>query len=231
MVAGRENDSDTFLQLYRCSLVPLKSLGMTVLRLDHPGKDIDRGQRGSSAKEGDVDTVWLLDQISPTRLRMERQKSRSGHGAGAVELTRRSEPLRHDWETAVAMSGVSVRILDLLNAENVPLTAGRETVRKVLADHDVKMSNQQLSALIRHRKTCPGQDADSADGSTGDRLSVRTAHRCGQADSTSPGVAAPFYCETCGRTHPLSEHSACREAAERAETGWPENTIGAAANQ
>jgi hypothetical protein len=63
MVQGRENDSDTFLQLYRCSLVPLKSRGITVLRLDHPGKDESRGQRGSSAKDGDCDTIWRLTEV------------------------------------------------------------------------------------------------------------------------------------------------------------------------
>ena len=75
MVQGKENDSDTFIQLYRCSLVPLKRRGITVLRLDHPGKDESRGQRGSSAKDGDVDTIWRLAKATPMTFRFNRIKA------------------------------------------------------------------------------------------------------------------------------------------------------------
>jgi hypothetical protein len=50
MVHGRENHSDTFLALYRYSLAPLKKRGITVLRLDHPGKDEERGQRAPAPR-------------------------------------------------------------------------------------------------------------------------------------------------------------------------------------
>jgi AAA domain len=165
MVAGRENDSDTFLQLYRCSLVPLKSRGITVLRLDHPGKDSERGQRGSSAKDGDVDTVWELSTVTDGleyRLSRSGHKSRSGHGPETFTLNRRYEPLRHEWTDGEgALPEIAVRILNVLNDENVPLKAGRETVRKVLTAHDIKASNEQVSAAIKARKNCPGQFADS----------------------------------------------------------------------
>jgi hypothetical protein len=98
MVAGGENDADTFLQLYRCSLAPLKHRGITVLRLDHPGKDTDRGQRGSSAKDGDADTIWrLTEEKDGLRYGLHRDKSRSSHGDGAnLTLHRRYGPLRHE---------------------------------------------------------------------------------------------------------------------------------------
>ena len=46
--------------MYRNTLAPLKQRGIAVLRLDHQGKDGSSGQRGSSAKDGDVDTIWRL---------------------------------------------------------------------------------------------------------------------------------------------------------------------------
>lgn len=225
MVAGKENDSDTFLQLYRHSLVPLKARGITVLRLDHPGKDIARGQRGSSAKEGDVDTIWRLEQITPTRLRLEREKSRSGHGSGMVELTRRSEPLRHEWGTGGNCP--EALVAEKLDRLGVPADAGRPAVRRALAEAGVRVSNEQLTAAIRYRKSCPGQLTDSADSSASGRLSVRTSNRYGQADSAGPGPATPFWCETCKRTHPLAEHQACRDAKE----SWPDGSTGAEANR
>ena len=171
MVQGKENDSDTFLQLYRCSLVPLKARGITVLRLDHPGKDETRGQRGSSAKDGDVDTVWRLTEAAGEGeaagldFRLERSKSRSNHGEGSVTLRRRYAPVRHDWSVGGTpdLSELSVRVLNALKDANVPVPAGRDRCKKVLANAGIKISNAQLSALISLRKTCPGQFADSGD--------------------------------------------------------------------
>ena len=112
IIAGKENDADTFLQLYRLALVPLKQRGVTVLRLDHPGKDTERGQRGSSAKDGDVDTVWLVDRTSDTGVNFERRKSRSGHGQPALYLARKFEPLRHE----PTGTGLPPRVADILDA-------------------------------------------------------------------------------------------------------------------
>ena len=59
-VSGDENDADTVRTYYRLTGMALKNAGMTTLRIDHAGKDSDRGQRGSSAKNDDVDVVWEL---------------------------------------------------------------------------------------------------------------------------------------------------------------------------
>jgi hypothetical protein len=192
MVAGRENDSDTFLQLYRHSLVPLKARGITVLRLDHPGKDIERGQRGSSAKDGDIDTTWqLTETIREIEYRLERTKTRNGHGPEAFDLRRESEPLRHVW-TCPRDSPVS-KIMGQLIAWNVPVDAGRDLSRKILSEHGVKVRNSLLSAAIRMRKTCPGQVGDSGDGSTKGQLSPLTPQVSGDR-----GTGA---CPQCGKYH------------------------------
>lgn len=59
-VEGEENDSSTIRAFYRHTGVLLKKAGIGWIRLDHAGKDLDRGQRGSSAKNDDVDVVWRL---------------------------------------------------------------------------------------------------------------------------------------------------------------------------
>ncbi len=157
MVAGRENDADTFLQLYRCSLVPLKSRGITVLRLDHPGKDGDRGQRGSSAKDGDVDTIWKMTTVTAgLRYQLHRDKSRSGHGdTEDLALHRRYEPLRHEWAARdeYPVDALCGQLDDL----GVAPDAGRPTARKALNNAGIEVANMLLEAAIRKRKDAYGQ--------------------------------------------------------------------------
>lgn len=57
---GDENDADAVRDYFRHTGSRLKQAGITAVRLDHAGKDADRGQRGSSAKNDDVDVVWQV---------------------------------------------------------------------------------------------------------------------------------------------------------------------------
>lgn len=61
-VKGEENDADTSRNFYRFTGMALKSRGIACLRTDHAGKNADQGQRGSSAKNDDVDVVWSLEK-------------------------------------------------------------------------------------------------------------------------------------------------------------------------
>lgn len=160
MVRGRENDSDTFTQMYRCSLAPLKARGMTVLRLDHPGKDVERGQRGSSAKDGDVDTIWRMDEVTKgLMLRMTRSKSRSGHGDHDEYLVYRYEdPLRHEWVSTYDDPQVG-KILVQMDTLQIPRSgpdSTRSAVRVVLDRHGIKVGNALLGKAIKARR--PVQD-------------------------------------------------------------------------
>jgi AAA domain len=190
MVAGKENDADTFIQLYRCALVPLKKRGITVLRLDHPGKDPARGQRGSSAKDGDVDTVWRMTAVVGERIyRLERTKSRSGHGDSSVTLSRQSGPLRHEW--AVRGASAVDTLCGQLDTLKIPLDAGRPAVRAALEAAGVKVANDLLTEAIRRRKNCPGQSADSADSSAAVAGCPSATHIGGRQPDSCPGQGVP----------------------------------------
>lgn len=126
MIEGNENDSETWLALYRLTLMPLKRLGVSVIRLDHFGKDTDRGARGSSAKTQDVDQVWELKKTgSKTRLSLKRTHSRTGLGDDLLNVTRMGE-------SGVAGSTSHVRS-GLLNFE--PLDPGVANAVRTLAEH------------------------------------------------------------------------------------------------
>ncbi|HEX8581946.1 MAG TPA: bifunctional DNA primase/polymerase, partial [Acidimicrobiales bacterium] len=60
VVSGGENDADTYLRFDRLTSRRLKEAGCACLRLDHSGKERERGQRGSSAKTSYADVVWEM---------------------------------------------------------------------------------------------------------------------------------------------------------------------------
>jgi AAA domain len=178
VIQGKENDADTFLQLYRNALIPLKQRGITVLRLDHPGKDTDRGQRGSSAKDGDVDTVWHVAEESGMCVNFDRRKSRSGHGTGALYLRRRFNPLRHE----PGGSGIApkvARIIDLLCKLGAPGD---------FDDRVHKFSNAQARTMIRNVPERCGND-DLAEA-----LRLWEEH-----SRNTPGSVPGHTCETAGQ--------------------------------
>jgi AAA domain len=171
MISGGENDSDTWLKLYACSVKPLKARKVAVLRIDHPGKDAERGQRGSSAKNGDVDTVWRLTQFEGGSrfFRLDREKSRSGHGDGdTIQVERRYAPLRHVWtvpDSTPKMTPLG-QLCGQLSTLGVPPSSGRDKCRTALVSAGISVRNDLLSDVVRHRKTgcdCPGQVPDSSD--------------------------------------------------------------------
>lgn len=100
-VQGKENDSDTWLALYRLLHRRMKRLGVACIRLDHFGKDNDRGARGNSAKSQDIDHVWELSVTEEaeepqgnvievvTMLDLHRTHTRTGLGPDRIRIRRR----------------------------------------------------------------------------------------------------------------------------------------------
>lgn len=78
-ISGEEDSSGPWIQWHRLVMNPLKKRGIASIRLDHPGKDLSRGQRGSSAKTQDVDTIWKFNMDSSGQRIMTCERSRSGN--------------------------------------------------------------------------------------------------------------------------------------------------------
>ena len=74
-VEGAENDADTVRNFYRWTAINLKAEFRSLLRIDHSGKDLKKGARGTSAKNDDVDLVWQMTRtgdnirLNPTKKR------------------------------------------------------------------------------------------------------------------------------------------------------------------
>lgn len=173
VIQGGENDSDTFRALYRYALVRIKALGIAVLRIDHAGKDVALGQRGSSAKADDVDTVWLLIKQEDDRFTLKCTHQRSGHHPDVINLQKVTEPLlrftRVDDEDTNAPLGVDgiIRELDRLGA---PSGMGRQAAEKLLrsAGKNVRQRIVQQAVEIRRLEidaASLGQNAPEMSGS------------------------------------------------------------------
>lgn len=96
VVAGEENSNDTWLNFYRSVGMVFKRRGVTYVRIDHLGKNADRGARGGSAKTGDIDLIWTLDGGSDGKtFTLKNSKSRTFLKDKNMVLERRSNPLQH----------------------------------------------------------------------------------------------------------------------------------------
>jgi hypothetical protein len=108
-IKGKENDSDTWLSLYRVLHRRFKALNIACIRLDHFGKDAEKGGRGSSAKSQDIDHVWELsvtgEETKPlgtatemtTYMDLRRTHTRTGLGPDYMRISRRGVKTDDEW--------------------------------------------------------------------------------------------------------------------------------------
>jgi hypothetical protein len=96
-ISGDENDNTTWLNWYRHTGKALKERGVSLLRLDHTGKDESKGQRGGSAKSGDVDLVWSLETVVKEDTYLLRcTDHRVEMTENLITLKRKNNPTRHE---------------------------------------------------------------------------------------------------------------------------------------
>lgn len=218
-VSGEENSADTFRAFYRCTGQRLKQLGVAWLRVDHAGKDKERGQRGSSAKNDDVDYVWELAHITGSTLRLQATHRRSVIGDDSIDLTRHDDgtvPM-HQRHHEMWPAGTKEKS-ELLDALGVPLDATEREARKALKDAGEGASNDLLRKALRWRRkvaqeavlagligdgaghgahfsTGDGAGERRATARTVDALvteSARSTARHGAASGTQNGAAPPL---------------------------------------
>jgi hypothetical protein len=153
-VSGEEDAADTWHRLYRFTLAPLKAAGVTVLRLDHPGKDPSKGQRGSSAKTGDVDTIWhLTADPAGLELTLTNDKCRSGavQQGHVIKIRKHLDPTRFEWDDWQAAKDA-----EILAAHRISADASKRAVREALPA-GVLMGDRRILAAQRYRKEHGGE--------------------------------------------------------------------------
>jgi len=175
---GKENESDTYLNMYNMSLQPLKAMGLTVVLLDHIGKNRDLGPRGSSAKGGDIDTEWFITAPKANKNRyLECTKNRPGRVEVGYKITlektgsRENGTFNHKWhfpnvttdesgneESVVAMSKDAEILGGVWTKSKLPLSnkVGYNTIDPLLRNAGYCWGNKRVGAALREYKAAMG---------------------------------------------------------------------------
>lgn len=150
-IQGAENSADTFADLYKHTLMRLRGAGHTIVRIDHEGKDSERGQRGSSAKGADVDVLWHMTETGAGLLRMDAELHRASH-VQDFRVRREENPLRHVM-ISDALTPAQCDLAAALDSAGIPRSAGRPQIREWMKSRNLAARNLDLEAVIRWRKT------------------------------------------------------------------------------
>lgn len=128
-IRGEENENDTWLNFYRATGLALKQAGVALVRLDHTGKDETKGQRGGSAKSGDVDAVWRMSKVSETTFRLDCEAARLPIAEKTIVIHRETSPqLHHRVDANGRMAAWSAKVdelVALLDSGGIPGKQGR----------------------------------------------------------------------------------------------------------
>ena len=144
-----ENDATTTQAFYNHTGKLLKREGIAYLRTDHAGKDVERGQRGSSAKNDDVDVVWQLSR-GDEGVTLKRTHSRIPWVTESLPILRvvGSETITYEVAGSAVWPTGTVELAGKMDQIHLPLTASKEAARHA----GIKARNTLISAALRYRR-------------------------------------------------------------------------------
>jgi hypothetical protein len=154
-VEGEENVSDTAKNFHFWSGMRLKSAGRALLRIDHAGKDIEKGQRGSSAKSDDVDLVWQLGVGDDDVLKLKTTKRRVSWVPEEVKVKKDDdgEHLSYSLFGGETWPAGTREKVNQLNELGLPLDASRREAIKALKEkYGSAGSNLVVGKAIKWRQ-------------------------------------------------------------------------------
>lgn len=151
-VEGEENESDTVRRFYRLTAKALKRRDIAVVRTDHSGKDLERGMRGSSAKNDDVDLVWRLTRTDGG-VRLQRTHSRVSWVPERVEID------KHETDTGDIIYRIAEKanqpegtrqLADVLHTLGALPGIRFRDAAQLLRSNGHKASNNTIRAAVEH---------------------------------------------------------------------------------
>jgi RecA-family ATPase len=152
-VRGEENSADTYRNFYRHTGLRLKALRIALARLDHMGKDGNQGQRGSSAKDDDLDVVFKLVAADSTHLTLTRTRTRVPWIPAEISIVRQEEPrLRHVLSSDSWPAGTH-EVAMQLDELGVPLDAQTMIAVRALKDSGNGKRKALVIAALKFRRT------------------------------------------------------------------------------
>ena len=160
MIEGDENDSGPIKNMGRFTTQPLKRDGITLLLMDHSGKDKRQGPRGASAKQNIADVIWKLTAHGDgVRLssKLPEGKRRQGWIPERIDLARTTGPLAHVHVENDSDDKIE-QVIGELESLGVPVNCGNHKAGKLYREAGLH-ATQKLIAEAQQRRRNP-EDVD-----------------------------------------------------------------------
>jgi hypothetical protein len=202
-ISGEENSADSYRDFARTTGVVLKRRGVAVIRTDHAGKSHEAGQRGSSAKDDDVDIVYRLEQVEDG-WKLTRTFARVGWAPAHVHIQRQTDEEETVTFTIATRDDPSFpvgtkELANELDAIGVTADMGRPTAMKrykAAFGHGVK--NERLGHALRWMRAAEPVFNTHPDG--GDRGSTPPISDEARQGSGTPAGTPPIHSDLPGGT-------------------------------
>ena len=126
------------------------------LRTDHAGKEVDKGQRGSSAKNDDVDVVWSLAR-NETGVQIKRTHSRVSWVPMTLDIVQVEDDEAGTIKYRIAESrqwaAGTVDLARLMDALQIPLNASGREAARVLREAGEGAKNERVRLAQQYRQS------------------------------------------------------------------------------
>lgn len=222
-VAGDENDADTFRGLYRNTGLHLKQAGIAFIRLDHAGKDVEKGQRGSSAKNDDVDVVFRMIRRDDQALRVTATHRRMAWVPQETDIAVIDEDGVTRFSTGAGSWPEGTKTIAVaLDDAGAPYDVSQRKASEILRDAGVKARAATIRAAIRHRRQAVENLAQSASRNPGRAPDAQARPENGthrDAPDKSPSQSADALRDAPGRTPPTHRVPFASPVGGRTEAG------------
>jgi hypothetical protein len=186
-VHGDENDADTVRAWYRWTGLNLKAEGRAFVRIDHAGKDLDKGQRGTSAKNDDVDVVWRWTKQDGGAFKLVAKKRRMGWVPESIDLTKNEYPVSYSILGGHTYPPGTRELAATLDALGVPVSASRRIAADALKAAGKGSRNALIGSALRWRK-----DEIPAFGTTNSGPRITGTTPSAVLDASGMGPRGPF---------------------------------------
>jgi hypothetical protein len=246
VIAGGENDNDTFKDLFRHTETRLKRKGVTLLRLDHLGKDEKKGSRGASAKEDALDVVYQIKGNDKGDIRLTKTKGRQDGLPEVVKIEQEYDNgvLRHVIPL-VYITEETMGLVFEIDRLDLPDDASTRTVQKALQAKGDGRRRTDIGKAVAFRKgrkhtvsnvgTTPGtthrepppEPPGTTTEETTDNQGKRSGNHPGNHPEPSMGTLSPPYkgessqtpkslCDRCDHPIPGAHRFDCSELPDPA---------------
>lgn len=158
VLSGDEKDAITLQGLWQHTLVHLRRQGVSVWLIDHAGKDLDKEQRGSSAKKDLTDLSYRITPGGHSEVTLKRSKNRPGlPGPELIKLLRvggdGDQPLTHQRVDLDSSEEAAIqKLVDAMDDIGLPDACGRPTAREALKGTGIPYRTDPLAKALIRRK-------------------------------------------------------------------------------